>query len=125
MGLDKVKKWKSEKSYRRNGEVVIKKQFQRLGTNFKLLVAEPHFKWFPSKYANFTFGVLDKPPAWYMEQIPAVWNGSLWMSEKHEDHYVLRVPKDCRKEVVKRLNEKFWFSGKKWMWFLRQRKRKK
>ncbi len=59
-----------------------------------------------------------------MSLVPHHWNPSLWISEKHEGLFVLRVPKDHQKEVAKRLNERLWFSGKKWMWFLRKKRKK-
>ncbi len=64
MGLDKNKKYTPQKSYQRRGVRIFKKKYQRLGKNFRILVVRPPYEWFPSKYANFTFGFNDQKPEW-------------------------------------------------------------
>ncbi len=91
--------------------------------NYPVVLLPPIKGWFPSAMSNFVMGFQDKSPQWIINLVPKFFNPAVWMSRHHEDHFVLRVPRDRAEETYRRLYVKgLWWNGKNNMWF-RRRKR--
>lgn len=111
--------------YRRRGYRITRLKEPRTDrmTIYPVVLIPPTKGWYPSSMANFTFGFQSRSPEWFLNLVPRYFNPSIWLSGRHADHYVLRVPKDRAKEAWSRLYAKnLWYHGGKNMWF-RRRKR--
>lgn len=113
-----------KKVYTRNGITVRRREEQRLDRMEIYDVIFPPEKWWPSKWASFTFKEEKNiSPEYYMSLLPDVYNASLWQN-KRNTCYTLRVPKDRGNETRKILYRKgYWFHTGIYLWCRRTRMR--
>jgi len=103
--------------YNRNGILIKKLILKRTRANdgYKEVKIPPTLGWYPSKSSSFSFKG-DYDADYLLDLLPIDWNPAIWINPWNK-LYTIRVPKDRKDEVFKRLYwKKFWFNTKKYWW---------